>query len=633
MDSADWKAIHHYLQAEFGILRQELSDIGQKLGNARWDTEKMSKDVFQRRVSNAVMKLERSDSMHRPVTPVTRRISLSVVSPRLSPPPQIVHVEHETENDNCNFDEKEMKETENQLTRFDSEVESVNEVETEIQPVITGDGFPHEPVIGDLVGTPSLPGSMPSESKDILTKKNSKKWEQASQRWADSMEGSQQKLNLFEHKKETADAFGRGMGLVSRAEDAKQEKSFSSNFHRRCYKVVTSNYFELLTIFLISSSALQIGLSTNWMAENLVDTTSSEHRIIEVIYCIIFTAELMLRLTAYRLAFFTQVGWAWNVFDLLLVGVQLLEELLMALSSGGDGAGTVQGTVGALQQMSPTTLLRIARVLRAVRVLRILRIALMAEDLRLLVSCLLYCSKPFFWTAVLLGLMIYIVAIYLTQIVLVYRVEGDIGVSLSLEPYFGSVPQSMLSLFQGMTGGIDWENMVTPVFRDISTLAGSMLVLFMAFAILGVMNVVTGTFVQNAICRAEEVKDMQRAMKARRLFKSLDDDETGQISFKEILNHTKDREVLAFFRDLDIEPSEAKFLFDMLDINQSGSIDFEEFLNGCIRLQGSAKAIDMLVVTRETRLAFEQLSGHMRRFQAELSILTEKLMGWKRQES
>ena len=31
-----------------------------------------------------------------------------------------------------------------------------------------------------------------------------------------------------------------------------------------------------------------------------------------------------------------------------------------------------------------------------------------------------------------------------------------------------------------------------------------------------------------------------QAMKARRLFKSLDDDETGQISFKEILNHTKD---------------------------------------------------------------------------------------------
>ena len=47
-------------------------------------------------------------------------------------------------------------------------------------------------------------------------------------------------------------------------------------------------------------------------------------------------------------------------------------------------------------------------------------------------------SKPFFWTAVLLGLMNYIVAIYLTQIVLVYRVESNVGASL--EPYFGSVP-------------------------------------------------------------------------------------------------------------------------------------------------------------------------------------------------
>jgi hypothetical protein len=33
---------------------------------------------------------------------------------------------------------------------------------------------------------------------------------------------------------------------------------------------------------------------------------------------------------------------------------------------------------------------------------------------------------------------------------------------------------------------------------------------------------------------------------------------------KNLESASKDREVLAFFRDLDIEPSEAKFLFDML---------------------------------------------------------------------
>ena len=41
--------------------------------------------------------------------------------------------------------------------------------------------------------------------------------------------------------------------------------------------------------------------------------------------------------------------------------------------------------------------------------------------------------------------MIYIVAIYLTQIVLVYRVEGQIGTNL--EKYFGSVPVPGLLTF------------------------------------------------------------------------------------------------------------------------------------------------------------------------------------------
>ena len=369
-----------------------------------------------------------------------------------------------------------------------------------------------------------------------------------------------------------------------------------------------------------------------------------------------FTLELCVRLVAHRLEFFTQVGWAWNVFDLLLVGFQLMEELLLAIS-GNDPSAPV------LQQVSPTTLLRIARILRAVRVLRILRIALMAEDLRLLVSCLLYCSRPFFWTFVLLGLMLYIAGIYITQLVLFYRVESEQG--HGLENFFGSVPRSMLSLFEAMTGGVDWDALVSPLF-ELSTFVGIGIVTYIAFCIVGVLNVVTGTFldcswsvlnraktqpvvkvtklvtlrlflgipngtvgrfVQSAITRSEEVKDVQRAMKARKLFKSLDDNQSGQISYNEILNHTKDHAVQDFFKDLDIEPSEAKFLFDMLDINNSGSIDFEEFLNGCIRLQGPAKAIDMLVVTRETRMVYDHLTQNLQRLRAELAVLSERLLG------
>ena len=155
------------------------------------------------------MKLERKDSMTRPVTPVTpvtRRISFSVMSPR---PPFMVEpmmkdeeAEDLVEKEVDRFDSV----TENQLTRFDSEVESVNEanevsLSTEIQPVTLDDGSPHE--VGDVI-TASLPGcfisgyskfllksscsqidfnsltgSVPSESKDNVTRTKSRNLQQA----------------------------------------------------------------------------------------------------------------------------------------------------------------------------------------------------------------------------------------------------------------------------------------------------------------------------------------------------------------------------------------------------------------------------------------------------------------------
>lgn len=48
---------------------------------------------------------------------------------------------------------------------------------------------------------------------------------------------------------------------------------------------------------------------------------------------------------------------------------------------------------------------------------------------------------------------------------------------------------------------------------------------------------------------------------------------------------------------------EARLLFDMLDADNSGEIQFTEFLSGCMRLQGPAKAIDMVLVMRELREA------------------------------
>jgi len=233
------------------------------------------------------------------------------------------------------------------------------------------------------------------------------------------------------------------------------------------------------------------------------------------------------------------------------------------------------------------------------------------------------------WISILLLLLLYVAAIYLTQITVMTKnyPGADPAEMTEMTSFYRSVARSMLSLFEGLTGGLDWGTLVEPIIQHVSPMAGCGLVAYMAFAILAVMNVVTGTFVQNAIIRAEEVKDVQLAMRARLLFKTLDDDKSGVISMQEIDKHLEDAAVREYFNAIDVEPSEVKFLFEMLDINNSGSIDFDEFLNGCIRLQGPARALDLLLITRETRKAFERIYLLLRQNEAKLQVLGEEIIG------
>eukprot|EP00440_Ansanella_granifera_P037803 gb/GFBE01041009.1/.p1 GENE.gb/GFBE01041009.1/~~gb/GFBE01041009.1/.p1 ORF type:complete len:321 (+),score=59.66 gb/GFBE01041009.1/:1-963(+) len=309
------------------------------------------------------------------------------------------------------------------------------------------------------------------------------------------------------------------------------------------------------------------------------------------------------------------VGWAWNLFDFILVSVQIAEEILtlIQVDAYNDGMGNA-------------TLLRSIRLLRAVRVLRVLRVALMAQDLRLLVGCLVYSLKPFFWTVVALFVMIYVAGIYLTQLCAAYRMDGTVDSDFMIDTY-GSVAMAMFSLFQGLTGGNDWDVLVRPLINQCSPWIGVGFVAYISFSMLVVLNVVTGTFVQSAITRGEEVKDMQRVTEARRLFRCLDDDASGRITYAEMQKHMEEPAVQAYFRNLDVDLSEANLLFDMLDVDGSGYIHFEEFLNGCIRLQGSAKSLDLLMVTRESRHSFKRLNFHVRAIELRLSALADMLLG------
>ena len=73
--------------------------------------------------------------------------------------------------------------------------------------------------------------------------------------------------------------------------------------------------------------------------------------------------------------------------------------------------------------------------------------------------------------------------------------------------YFGSVPRAVLSLYQGMTGGVDWNDMSLPLERSLSPIFALVFALYIAFAVLAMMNVVTGVFVESALGSAREERD------------------------------------------------------------------------------------------------------------------------------
>merc|ERR1740121_2321692 len=103
--------------------------------------------------------------------------------------------------------------------------------------------------------------------------------------------------------------------------------------------------------------------------------------------------------------------------------------------------------------------------------------------------------------------MIYIVGVYFTQAVTDHFLEKEGSNNEReemLQYFFGSLGRTVLSLWQAMSGGADWDNMVGPMIIEVDPFLGVAFAAYIAFAILALMNVVTGVFVQTALQSAKD---------------------------------------------------------------------------------------------------------------------------------
>jgi len=374
--------------------------------------------------------------------------------------------------------------------------------------------------------------------------------------------------------------------------------------HMTASDVMRSSRFDNLIGGLIMLNAITIGVQTNYAAEHVTEEFPQLFILLERFFLIAFSMELCLRLYVLRRNFFYDGKgcdvWsstlAWNYFDLMLVVAQYVEEIVtaMAASSGLNS--------------SKIKLVRMLRILRIVRVLRVVRVLHLISELRTIVSSIVGSFKSLGWTVCLLLLMIYIVGVYFTQNVADHFVEvqpaGDFGEDDQLlKYYFGSLMRTILSLWQAMSGGADWDSMAWPLIVRVSPLTGILFAGYIAFALLALMNVVTGVFVQTALQSAKDEEDAFLVDQVIKLFDWSDRSQLGKISLSDIEDRLNDPAVAAEWRSINVQPAEAHYLFSLLDIEETGEISFQEFLSGCLRLHGHSKSMDVLTVMQEARSA------------------------------
>ncbi len=220
-------------------------------------------------------------------------------------------------------------------------------------------------------------------------------------------------------------------------------------------QLVESPRFTTFITTVIVINAVGLGLETSSTVMGQVSAIVSA---LDTIAIAIFVVELLLKLFAYRLAFFRN---GWNVFDLAIVSAAL---------------------VPAGEQFS---------VLRALRILRALRLVSVVPSMRKVIAGLFKAIPSIGTVIIMLLLLFYISAVMATKLF-----------GPAFPQWFGNLGASLYSLFQIMTLESWSMGIVRPVM-EVYPYAWAFFVPFILLTSFIVLNLFIGVIV-NAMAEAND---------------------------------------------------------------------------------------------------------------------------------
>jgi len=303
--------------------------------------------------------------------------------------------------------------------------------------------------------------------------------------------------------------------------------------------------------------------------------------------------ELMINFAAFRIDFFIGARYKWHIFDLLVVIALILEVVMPHI------------------QMSFVKVIRVARLGKIIQAIKFVRFF---HSLQKMLISLKSSLITLFWAFFLLFILMYVfgimmmngVAAHLTGVV-------EVGGSSSseeteqmknLRKFYGSFWSVIFTLFKAISGG-DWPTLMEPL-EQVGSFYAALWIPYIGFVLFGLLNIVTGIFVDSTLKTAEAdhaiavIEQVQREERLKvfltEAFEEADKDGTGRISEMEFDEVIDKQEVLAFLASVGIDRQSSRRLFKTLDQQRHGYLTVNQIVNGCFNLRGEAKAVDMMAM-------------------------------------
>eukprot|EP00928_Gymnodinium_smaydae_P025479 TRINITY_DN20271_c0_g6_i1.p1 TRINITY_DN20271_c0_g6~~TRINITY_DN20271_c0_g6_i1.p1 ORF type:complete len:638 (-),score=121.44 TRINITY_DN20271_c0_g6_i1:146-2059(-) len=343
-----------------------------------------------------------------------------------------------------------------------------------------------------------------------------------------------------------------------------------SPLRRWCYAIATSHTFEHITGFVILINSVFVIHETDCKVDGLAECMPGMPWILRS-FLLLYTVELAIRLCALRLKYLQSQS---GVLDMSIVVLDIVCETL------GYAIGDSTPSVSVLRLFR---VLRIVRVLRAVKSLRELAFLLQG------IGCVM---KAVVWASFVLFFFLTFWSIVAVEILHPLNVEiAEAGAYASCDRCgraFRSVMESNLTFVQSILAGDSWGLIAVPVIEAHPWTAFIFLGALLSIQ-LGVMNLILSVIVdrsvearlddEKAIAKKKEQSFQHNARKMKRLFRQIDADGNGDLTFEELMAASRENEEFnATLKALDATDEDLPMIFSMLDCDGSGAVGCDEFI-------------------------------------------------------